>query len=139
MRILLSRGRPLLAIAVALALASCASPRGAAGPQASCADFSFPVYFSLGSDQLTTSALEVIADSASRAKSCRVVSLSLAYVAGPGSADLAARRSTAITKALAANGVTSPPAELTGSGQRASFPLLGRRFEVVVHLAPPAG
>ena len=123
--------------AAGLALASCATPQPTP-PQAPCVDYRFEVYFPLGSDQLTTPALQVIAGSASRAKSCRLTGLSLFDLAGESSPDLSARRSAAIIKALTANGVTTPSPDLQGSQEAADFKMLRRRVEVVMHLAPPS-
>src|SRR6185312_9452472 len=82
--------------------------------QTACADFAFPVYFQNNSDQLTPEAMQLIAQSATRAKSCSVQGVSITGLE-TANADLAGRRVAAVDKALAANGVTAQ-ATVTNAG-----------------------
>ena len=105
----------------------------------SCADFTFPVYFQPHADTLTTAAAQSIAGAVERTKGCRVASLTLSGLTVDGDDGLVSRRAETITKALAANGLTSP-APTTATADRAGMlHLLGRRTEVRVHFAGKAG
>jgi hypothetical protein len=107
---------------------------GSKGPaKTACADFTFPVYFENGSDQLGTGALQVIAASAARAKSCPVASLA---ISGLGSdTGLASRRGAAVAKALAADGLTSPAPVVQPSQPNHGLGLLRHSSQVSVHFA----
>ena len=122
----------------ALSVASCA---GTAPPPATgaCQDFSFQVYFPLGSDRLTTPALEVIASSAARAKACHVTGMVIVDRVGAHAGDLADRRAAVISKALTANGLTPPSPELRNSDDGAGLSLLRRRVDVTFHISGSAG
>jgi outer membrane protein OmpA-like peptidoglycan-associated protein len=98
-----------------------------------CADFSFPVYFKVGSDQLTTEAVQLIAESASRAKSCPMASLTISGL-NADRPDLATRRADAVTRALAANGLAAPT-QVPSTTAVQGMGILHRRAEVAVHFA----
>ncbi len=102
--------------------------------QTACTDFAFPVYFQSDSDALTPEATQLIAQSATRAKSCSVVGVSITGLE-TDTADLAARRVAAVDKALGANGVQAQAAVVAGPAHT-GFGLLHRRIEVDVRLAP---
>jgi outer membrane protein OmpA-like peptidoglycan-associated protein len=103
--------------------------------QTACADFAFPVYFQSESDQLTPEATQLIAQSATRAKSCSVVGVSITGLEATN-ADLAARRVAAVDKALLANGIAAQAAVIQAPPAH-GLTLLHRRIEVDVRLAPP--
>ena len=105
----------------------------------SCADFTFPVYFQPHADTLTTAAAQSIAGAVERTKGCRVASLTLAGLTADGDGALVSRRAGAITKALAANGLTSPVPAVEASDGAGVMHLLGRRTEVRVHFGGKAG
>jgi hypothetical protein len=123
----------------ALVLAGCAAhpPRPSVVKQTGCADFAFAVYFRDGSDQLTTAAAQLIAGSVSRAKSCRVASLAITGAAGDAQADLTSRRSAAVAKALAANGLTSPAPQVGASQADAGLRMVQGSIMVTVRLTSP--
>ena len=129
-------------VATAVGLTGCMSDsarRAEIVKDVSCADFSFPVYFEPHADTLTTAADQSIALAVERTKGCRVGSLTLAGLTADGDGALVTRRADTITKALAANGLTSP-APTTATADRAGMlHLLGRRTEVRVHFAGKAG
>jgi hypothetical protein len=103
--------------------------------QTACTDFAFPVYFQSDSDALTPEATQLIAQSATRAKSCSVVGVSITGLE-TDAPDLAARRVAAVDKALSANGVAAQAAVVAGPAHT-GMGLLHRRIEVDVRLAPP--
>ena len=105
----------------------------------SCVDFAFPVYFEPHADTLTTAAAQSIAAAVGRTKGCRVAGLTLAGLNADNDAGLVSRRADAITKALAANGLSSPAPSVEASDRGGMMHLLGRRTEVRVHFNGKAG
>jgi hypothetical protein len=100
-----------------------------------CADFTFPVYFEQSSEQLSTGALQVIAASVARAKSCSVAGLAISGLGDePG---LASRRAAAVAKALAADGLASPTPVVQASQPNHGLALLRHSSQVSVHFAAP--
>src|SRR5580700_3563174 len=86
------------ALVAAGLVASCTNSRFAL-EQTACADFSFPVYFPSGSDQLTTPAAQAIGESAVRAKGCPVAAIAINGL-GQDANGLAARRAATVARAL---------------------------------------
>ena len=99
--------------------------------QAACTDFTFPVYFESGSDQLTTEAVQLISESVTRTKGCPTAMMSISGL-GQDRSGLGARRADAVTKALMANGVTTPP-QVVPPAAAPGFGLLHRSIDVSVH------
>ena len=132
-----------IVLASAAALSGCmsdASRRAEIVQDTSCVDFAFPVYFQPHADTLTGAAAQSIALAVSRTKGCRVASLTLSGLTVDGDDALVARRADAITKALVANGLTSPaPAVDATDRPGGAMHILGRRTEVRVHLSGKAG
>lgn len=138
--------------ASALALAGCASEpmhkTPAPGLAAStCADFSYPIYFEKGSDQLTAAARAVVDSSVKQVHGCKV---SKVEVLGLADADggkqrnleLSRRRAANVAKALAGEGMPSPAFDIDAIGELGAKALDGkpeplrRRTEVVIHAQP---
>jgi outer membrane protein OmpA-like peptidoglycan-associated protein len=114
-----------------------------------CQDFTFPLYFQTGSDQVTREGLEVIEQNAARARACPVAELKvtgLADAQGDPAANLALsqRRATAVGQALAARGYAQPTFELAAVGATGAVAPRGRtepmrrRAEVSVRFAQAA-
>src|SRR5579872_241634 len=122
--------RRLGALAVAGLFAGCINT-GYAVKQTACANFSFPVYFASGSDQLTTPAVQAIGESALRAKGCPVAVIAIKGL-GRDTTGLAARRAAAVARALAANGLDKPAPVADSATGGPEFPLLNRRVDVSV-------
>ncbi len=139
-------------ICTALAIAACASPplsRKAAIPPvaaSSCADFSFPIYFDKGSDQLTASARAVLLAGAQSLKACKVARievLGLADADGPAHRNLvlSRQRATTVAHALEGTGLPTPVFDIEAIGEAGAraggrAEPLRRRTEVIVHIAP---
>jgi outer membrane protein OmpA-like peptidoglycan-associated protein len=113
----------------------------------SCADFSFPIYFEKGSDQLTAAARAVLDSSAALARACtigKVEVLGLADADGPANRNLALsrRRATHVAGALAADGLPAPVFDIEAIGEAGAKAVDGkpeplrRRTEVVIHALP---
>jgi len=137
----------------AIVLAACAGgpkPKpmpGLAPPPVACADFSFPIYFDTGSDQLTPPAREAIRYAALRVKGCK---LGPAAVVGLADADgrarrnlvLSRRRAVVVAEALAAAGLPAPTFDIEALGEQGARTADGeeplrRRTEVVIRASPP--
>jgi hypothetical protein len=128
-------------LSLGVSLAGCAdlgsTPRAAIVRDTACQDFSFPVYFKDQSDQLTTAAVQAIAESASRTTRCRVVGVTIIGLANGSAGDLALRRSNAVARAFVADGLSIPtPVTDTTEPPAGSAPM-GRPTEVQVRLAAP--
>ena len=105
---------------------------------AHCADFSFPIYFRGKSDKLTTSARELILQSAPFASACPLSDIKVVGLDSEGP-DLSRRRADAVSRALAEGGYPQ-----TGHGILAAEPVsdgqvLASKAEVYVHFASPIG
>lgn len=142
------------ASAACLVLAACATPTGRpAAPPAparaapACADFSFPIYFEKGSDQLTASARAVVDASVQQVRGCRVSRievLGLADADGPRrrNLDLSRRRADHVAHALAGDGLPAPVFDIEAIGEAGAKAADGkpeplrRRTEVVIHAGP---
>jgi outer membrane protein OmpA-like peptidoglycan-associated protein len=120
------------------------SPR--AGPF--CADFSFPIYFDKGSDQLTASARAVVDASVRQIRGCRVSKievLGLADADGPKlrNLELSRRRADHVARALVGDGLPTPVFDIEAIGEAGAKAADGkpeplrRRTEVVIHANPP--
>ena len=133
-------------------LAACATPpRPApvrlAAPAVSCADFSFPIYFETGSEQLSAPAQQAISYSVERVRGCKINSVAvigLADADGPAHRNLvlSRRRATAVAAALAASGLPAPTFDIEALGEQGAVTAEGkeplrRRTEVVIHASPP--
>lgn len=148
--------------AAALALlAGCAESGGGARPglsraavaaaaTAGCVEFSFPIYFQPGSDQLTVEARQVIVDSAARIRGCRIGGLEVVGLADAegrraSNPALAERRAAVVGDTLKAAGLPAPDFDIavggkSGRARRGFRDLLHRRTEVVIRASPnPAG
>jgi outer membrane protein OmpA-like peptidoglycan-associated protein len=94
-----------------------------------CQDFTFPLYFQAGSDQITREGLQVIDSNAGRAIACpgaMVQVTGLADSAGDAAANLqlSQRRAVSVGQALAARGYPTPAFE--GQGAAGSTTAAGR-------------
>lgn len=145
-------GRIALVVALSASAAGCARAPTASGPAASasvvCANFSFPVYFEVGSVRLTSAAARVVLDSAARVKGCK---LGVVDVIGLADADggqvrnrlLAKGRADAVASALAAAGLPVPKFEIESLGESGATTPSGRdeplrrRTEVIVRAQNP--
>lgn len=147
-------GRWVLAAGVALALSGCETAKPTSWLQSSkvkpsgrCSDFSFPVYFKEWSADLTDAAVQVIADSAQRAKPCQVEAVKVTGLSDAKGDDpqqnleLSKRRADVVAKALADKGFPSPVFEVEAAGgdgavtKNGNNKPLRRRTEVQVHFA----
>ena len=153
----MSRSVSLIALLALGPLAACATepPRPPAGapPQTPpvaqvCTDFSFPIYFETGSDQLTPAARRVVADAAARVRGCvfgRIDVVGLADADGLASRNLvlSRRRAASVAQALAAGGLPRPEFDIDAVGQIGAVTSAGqaeplrRRAEVVIRASPP--
>jgi peptidoglycan-associated lipoprotein len=109
-----------------------------------CTDFSFPIYFDKGSDQLTAPAQAVLNSSALQAKGClvsKVEVLGLADADGRANRNLALshRRAARVAAALSAFGLPAPAFDIEAIGEAGAKAADGapeplrRRTEVVIH------
>jgi len=138
-----------------LVLAACESrplrpaPAPPAKAAAVCSDFSFPIYFEKGSDQLTAPARAVVDASVQQVRGCRVSRievLGLADADGPKLRNLALsrRRADNVAHALAGDGLPTPVFDIEAIGEAGAKAADGkpeplrRRTEVVIHAGPPA-
>jgi peptidoglycan-associated lipoprotein len=144
-----------LAMTAVLGLAACAAQRPAPARPAApapvgqvCTDFSFPIYFETGSDQLTAPARQVVADAAERVRGCvfgRIDVVGLADADGTANRNLALsrRRAASVARALAAGGLPRPEFDIDAVGQvgavtgRGQSEPLRRRAEVVIRASAP--
>ncbi len=150
-RIRLAWRGPLIFCVVASLASACADrPKPVAGlapPPVACADFSFPIYFDTGSDQLTAPAREAIRYAALRVKGCK---LGPVAVVGLADADgrarrnlvLSRRRAVVTAEALAAAGLPAPTFDIEALGEQGARTADGaeplrRRTEVVIRASPP--
>ena len=133
-------------------LAACTTPSQpkVAPPSSavSCADFSFPIYFETGSDDLTAAARAVLIDASTSAKRCavsRVEVLGLADADGPAHHNLllSRRRAAVVAKALKDTGLPGPDFDIEAIGEAGARAADGkpdpmrRRTEVVIHMTAP--
>ena len=113
-----------------------------------CADFSFPIYFESGSDDLTAPARAVLTDAVGRAKQCpvsKIEVLGLADADGPAHRNLilSRRRAVVVAKALVGAGLPGPDFDIEALGEAGARAPDGkpdpmrRRTEVVIHMAIP--
>ena len=110
-----------------------------------CRDFTFPLYFQTGSDQVTPEGLQVIDNHSARVRACPVAELrvtGLADAQGDPAANLALsqRRAAAVGQVLAARGYPQPSFDLAASGEAGATTAgrvepLRRRAEVSVRFA----
>jgi flagellar motor protein MotB len=135
------------------ALSACSTTpsriRGQAAPPVLCADFSFPIYFEKGSDQLTAQARQEISFAAARVKGC---TLGPVAVFGLADADGAVRRNLVLSRqravivaeALAASGLPAPTFDIQALGESGAVAPGGdrlplrRRAEVVIRASAPS-
>jgi outer membrane protein OmpA-like peptidoglycan-associated protein len=131
-------------VAAALA-AGCAANRPLVANPSDCVDTAFPIYFEEGSDQLTQPALQVLAQTATRMKSCRITEarvLGLADAGGTNAANMAVSQGRArkVTEALAAQGLPAPQFEVAAAGAQGAVTPEGaaepvrRRTEVLLRV-----
>lgn len=113
-----------------------------------CPDTSFQVYFEPDSADLTDEGLAVIATAAASARSCHVDGVrvvGLADAAGSPQANLALseQRASAVSRALAANGLPPARFDQAAVGQAGAVTAEGelrplrRRADVMLDLSPP--
>jgi outer membrane protein OmpA-like peptidoglycan-associated protein len=113
-----------------------------------CSDVNFPIYFAKGSDQLSDPAHQAILAGAAQVKACKVSEvdvLGLADVDGPAAANqaLSRRRASIVAQALIAAGMPAPLFDVEGLGESGArtvhgrHPILQRKAEVDIHIAPP--
>lgn len=109
-----------------------------------CQDFSFPLYFDKGSDQLTRDGLQVVEANAARVRACPVAELrvtGLADAEGDPAANLqlSQRRATSVAATLQSRGYPAPTFEAQGDvGATAAtgrVEPLRRRAEISVRFA----
>jgi outer membrane protein OmpA-like peptidoglycan-associated protein len=148
-----ARLRPILIFGLSAGLLSaCAQPPApkpvVAAPTPSCGDFSFPIYFETGSDDLTQAARAVLMDAAGQTKGCpvaRIEVLGLADADGPAHRNLllSRRRAAVVAKALVGAGLPGPDFDIEAIGETGARAADGkpdpmrRRTEVVIHMATP--
>jgi outer membrane protein OmpA-like peptidoglycan-associated protein len=132
-------------------LAGCAAPPspqpGLAPPAVYCADFSFPIYFETGSEQLTAAARQEIGYTTQRVRGCRINSVAvigLADADGPARRNLllSRRRAATVASALSAAGLPAPNFDIEALGEQGAITAEGkeplrRRTEVVIHASAP--
>ncbi len=144
------------ALVAGLMLTACAEtgarPTGAAlaarvapAPAPSCADLNFPIYFQIASDQLTSEARQVIADSAARVRGCRlgavdVIGLADARSTARRALALSERRAVVVADTMKAAGLPAPNFQLEARGKegaRGRRGVLGfnHRVDVTIHVA----
>jgi outer membrane protein OmpA-like peptidoglycan-associated protein len=122
--------------------------RSAAVTAPVCQDFTFPLYFQTGSDQVTPEGLQVIDNNVARVRACPVAELKvtgLADAQGDAATNLALsqRRATSVGQVLAARGYPAPTFELAAAGATGATAPRGRaepmrrRAEVSVRFAAP--
>ncbi len=139
-----------LSATAGLTLAACTStplkPMAVASRPA-CTDVVFPIYFAEGSDQLTSTADQVIGSEAAQVKGCRIGYVSVLGLtdAAGGAAhnlDLSRRRASTVARALASAGLPAPKFEVNGAGETGALTDKGRpvplrrKTEVVIHALP---
>ena len=110
-----------------------------------CTDFTFPIYFASGSDQIPGAALQVIEQNATMVKACKVASVNVTGLAdAEGSAErnlqLSQRRAATVARALASRGYPAPSFEVAAGGEAGAATASGtaplrRRTEVAVKFA----
>ena len=113
-----------------------------------CTDFTFPIYFASGSDQVPAAALQVIRQNAAQVKACKVAQVAVTGLAdAEGSAErnleLSRRRAATVAKALAAAGYPAPTFDVAAGGEAGAATAAGtaplrRRTEVSVKFASTA-
>jgi outer membrane protein OmpA-like peptidoglycan-associated protein len=122
---------PGVIAAIGFGLPACTGPKVALVKPTACADFSFPVYFEQKSAELSTGAVQVIAASVARAKSCPVAGLAISGLGDD--TGLAAQRAAAVAKALAADGLASPTPVVQPNQPNHGLALLRHSSQVSVH------
>lgn len=144
--------------AAATALGACAqvdsgvrriTGRSAAVTAPVCRDFTFPLYFQTGSDQLTPDGVKVIDNYSARVRACPVAELRVTGLAdseggAAANLELSQRRATAVAGVLSARGYPTPTFDVAASGDAGATTAGGRteplrrRAEVSVRFAAPA-
>lgn len=113
-----------------------------------CQDFTFPLYFRTGSEQLTPEGLQVIDNYSPRARACPVAELRVTGLAdAEGGAlanlELSQRRAKAVAQVLSARGYPTPTFDVAAQGESGAATPAGRteplrrRAEVSVRFAAP--
>jgi outer membrane protein OmpA-like peptidoglycan-associated protein len=140
-----------IAAALALLIAGCAREptRRTPAPLAAsaCADFSYPIYFEKGSDQLTAAARAVVDSSVKQVHGCKVTKIEVLGLADADGGkqrnlELSRRRATNVARALAGEGMPAPAFDIDAIGELGAKALDGkpeplrRRTEVVIHAEP---
>lgn len=134
----------------ALVMSGCTSTPLKPMPVASrpaCSDVVFPIYFAAGSDQLTSTAGQVIGSEAAQVRGCHIGYVSVLGLtdAAGGAAhnlDLSRRRAVTVAKALATAGLPAPKFEVSGAGETGALTDKGhpvplrRKTEVIIHALP---
>ncbi len=112
-----------------------------------CADFSYPIYFEKGSDQLTAAARAVVDSSVKQVHGCKVTKVEVLGLADADGGkqrnlELSRRRASNVAKALAGEGMPTPAFDIDAIGELGARALDGkpeplrRRTEVVIHAEP---
>lgn len=128
--------------------AAAANARSVIATSPACENFSFPLYFRAGSDQLTRAGMDVVQAYSGRARACpvaevRVTGLSDVEGSAAQALDLSRRRAATVARMLAAGGYPAPVFDVRGVGRSglsrpATRDPLRRRAEVTVIYAPTA-
>lgn len=119
------------ALAVVMVVSGCAqvsqgvrrvTSRDAVVTAPSCQDFTFPLYFEAGSDQLSVAAMQVVDDNAPRVRACTVRQVAvtgLADAEGDAAAnlELSRRRAAVVAQALSARGYPAPTFDVGAAGE----------------------
>ena len=152
MRAIVLRSALTPCLAAAGLFTACATPPApkplAPSLAPACADFSFPIYFESGSDDLTQAARVVLVDASVSARRCaisRVEVLGLADADGPTHRNLvlSRRRAGVVAKALMEAGLPGPDFDIEAIGEAGARAADGkadpmrRRTEVVIHMTAP--
>ena len=114
-----------------------------------CEDFSFPIYFERGSDQLTATARGVIAEAGQRVRGCVLGPLDVLGLADADgtrqrSLEVSQRRAQVVADALKRSGLPAPRFDIDAVGNagakvsRGRREPLRRRTEVVIRASRPA-
>jgi outer membrane protein OmpA-like peptidoglycan-associated protein len=122
--------------------------RSAAVTAPVCQDFTFPLYFRTGSEQLTPEGLQVIDNYSARVRACPVAALNVTGLAdAEGGAvanlQLSQRRAASVAQVLSARGYPTPTFDVAAQGAAGATTAAGRteplrrRAEVSVRFATP--
>jgi len=123
-----------------------ARSRIAAVAAPACSNFSFPLYFQTGSDQLTRDGLAVVDNYSARVRACKVDEVKVTGLAdaqgeAANNMELSQRRATSVAQVLSARGYPTPTFDVAAQGEAGASTTAGRaeplrrRAEVSVRFA----